>query len=86
MPQNPQPSQQFLFYFFSDPDDISENAKWNSQNCTISFETLGIWPSIADGTDINACSFYNLSETSGGKYSYDILAVGDDFGRVRLYR
>ena len=58
----------------TDLDEVIDKA-WHTQNCTLSFETLGIWPAIADGTDINTCAAYN-----------DILAVGDDFGRVRLYK
>ena len=48
---------------------------WSTQNCTLTFETLGIWPSVADGTDINVSAVHN-----------DILGVGDDFGRVKLYK
>ena len=43
----------------------------------MTFETLGIWPEIADGTDINAC---DVSQELG------IIAAADDFGRVRIYR
>ena len=50
---------------------------WSTQNCTLTFETLGIWPTIADGTDVNVCSVY---------HSGQILATGDDFGRVRIYQ
>ena len=44
---------------------------------TLTFETMGVWPEIADGTDVNAC---DVSEELG------IVAVADDFGRVRIYR
>jgi microtubule-associated protein-like 1/2 len=37
---------------------------------------LGIWPQGADGTDVNSCA---------RSRSADLLAVGDDFGRVRLF-
>jgi hypothetical protein len=35
---------------------------------------LGVWPEVADGTDINAV---DVSEETA------IVAVADDFGRVR---
>ena len=38
---------------------------------------MGIWPEIADGTDINAC---DVSQ------ELSIIAAADDFGRVRIYR
>jgi microtubule-associated protein-like 1/2 len=38
---------------------------------------MGVWPEIADGTDVNAC---DVSE------ELRIVAVADDFGRVRIYR
>ena len=58
----------------TDVEKLDEMEDWASQKCTLTFETLGIWPEIADGTDINVCDAAN-----------DLLVVGDDFGRVRLY-
>ena len=58
----------------TDLDQLDDLDSWASQRCTITFETLGIWPEIADGTDINVC------DANG-----DLLIVGDDFGRVKLY-
>ncbi|XP_043476558.1 echinoderm microtubule-associated protein-like 2 isoform X7 [Leptopilina heterotoma] len=49
---------------------------WSTQNCVISFETIGIWPDGADGTDVNNCS-----RSGDGK----LLATGDDFGKVKLF-
>lgn len=49
---------------------------WMSNSCTISFQTVGIWPEGADGTDVNACEV---------SHSKKILVSGDDFGKVRLY-
>ncbi|XP_033208456.1 echinoderm microtubule-associated protein-like 2 isoform X4 [Belonocnema kinseyi] len=49
---------------------------WASQTCVISFETIGIWPDGADGTDVNNCS-----RSGDGK----LLATGDDFGKVKLF-
>jgi microtubule-associated protein-like 1/2 len=59
----------------SDEIDAILSKPWASQNCTLTFETIGIWPQIADGTDVNTCAASN-----------DLVAVGDDFGRVRLYK
>ena len=56
-------------------DEIGSD--WSTQNCTLTFETLGIWPMVADGTDINVCAAYTPGQ---------ILASGDDFGRVRIYQ
>lgn len=38
---------------------------------------MGVWPEIADGTDINAV---DVSD------ELNVVAVADDFGRVRVYR
>ena len=58
-------------------DEIGSEEGWSTQNCTLTFDTLGIWPIVADGTDINVCAVYNAGQ---------ILAAGDDFGRVRIYQ
>ncbi|XP_037914233.1 echinoderm microtubule-associated protein-like 2 isoform X3 [Hermetia illucens] len=52
------------------------DVKWASQTCTLSFNTVGIWPEHADGTDVNSAARSNDST---------ILASGDDFGKVKLY-
>lgn len=49
---------------------------WATHTCTISFETIGIWPEGADGTDVNNCA-----RSGDGK----LLATGDDFGKVKLF-
>ena len=54
---------------------IIDDLQWESQNCTLAFETLGIWPLKADGTDVNCSAKFN-----------DLLYVGDDFGHVRVYK
>ncbi|TNN15694.1 Echinoderm microtubule-associated protein-like 1 isoform 1 [Schistosoma japonicum] len=51
--------------------------EWASQTCTLGWEVAGIWPSDSDGTDINACDHSSAA---------DILATGDDFGKVKLFR
>ncbi|KAL0123583.1 hypothetical protein PUN28_005827 [Cardiocondyla obscurior] len=52
------------------------NVDWASHTCVISFETIGIWPEGADGTDVNNCA-----RSGDGK----LLATGDDFGKVKLF-
>merc|ERR1712157_691874 len=50
------------------------NTIWKTNTCTFDFSVLGIWEAGLDGTDINqACKYGN------------ILLLGDDFGRVRVY-
>uniref|UniRef100_A0A1B6C5U9 Uncharacterized protein n=1 Tax=Clastoptera arizonana TaxID=38151 RepID=A0A1B6C5U9_9HEMI len=50
--------------------------EWASQSCTLSFNTIGIWPENADGTDVNSCERSHDSR---------LLATADDFGKVKLY-
>ncbi|XP_061940142.1 echinoderm microtubule-associated protein-like 2 isoform X8 [Apis cerana] len=55
---------------------IMRDMEWASHTCVISFETIGIWPEGADGTDVNNCT-----RSSDSK----LLATGDDFGKVKLF-
>jgi len=55
---------------------ILRNVDWMTHTCVISFETIGIWPEGADGTDVNNCT-----RSGDGK----LLATGDDFGKVKLF-
>lgn len=50
--------------------------KWATQNCSLSFQTIGVWPEHADGTDINT-----MCKNSEGT----LMASGDDFGKVKLF-
>jgi len=52
------------------------DTEWASNSCAISFETIGIWPEGADGTDINVVN-RNLDKS--------LMATGDDFGKVKLF-
>lgn len=52
------------------------DTEWATNTCTITFNTIGIWPENADGTDVNFCD-----RSHSGK----LLATGDDFGKVKLY-
>lgn len=52
------------------------DVKWATQNCSLTFQTIGVWPENADGTDVNAVCL-----NADGS----VLASGDDFGRVKLF-
>ncbi|XP_024133382.1 echinoderm microtubule-associated protein-like 2 isoform X3 [Oryzias melastigma] len=56
--------------------DTVRNLEWASSTCTLSFNTLGIWPESADGTDINAAC---------RSHAASLLASADDFGKVHLF-
>jgi len=55
---------------------------WHTSTCPISWATQGIWAPGYDGTDINHCDASVDTHPDG----YRILAAGDDFGKVKLYR
>jgi microtubule-associated protein-like 6 len=50
---------------------------WTTWTCTLGWPVQGIWPALSDGTDVNAVD---------RAHSGHLLATGDDFGKVRLYR
>lgn len=50
---------------------------WATNSCTLTFQSIGIWPENADGTDVNAAS------TSS---DLKLIASGDDWGKVKLYQ
>lgn len=52
------------------------DVEWATSSCTLTFNTLGIWPEGADGTDVNACTRANNTP---------VLATGDDFGKVKVF-
>ncbi|XP_037124550.1 echinoderm microtubule-associated protein-like 2 isoform X1 [Syngnathus acus] len=55
--------------------DAVRNLTWATSTCTLSFNTFGIWPDGADGTDINGvCRSHDDS----------LLSSADDFGKVHL--
>nr|XP_019556864.2 echinoderm microtubule-associated protein-like 2 isoform X1 [Aedes albopictus]XP_029731907.1 echinoderm microtubule-associated protein-like 2 isoform X1 [Aedes albopictus] len=53
-----------------------KNLEWATQSCTVSFETVGIWPENFDGTDIN-------SVCKDGEEQF--LVTADDTGKIRLF-
>lgn len=52
------------------------DVQWFTNTCPITFNTAGIWPENADGTDINSCTSSRDNK---------LAATGDDFGKVKLY-
>lgn len=50
---------------------------WATNSCTLTFQSIGIWPENADGTDVNTAS------TSS---DLKMIASGDDWGKVKLYQ
>ena len=52
------------------------DVQWVTQNCLMTFDTIGIWPETVDGTDL-VVGAKNLSGTQ--------FVAGDDFGKLKLY-
>lgn len=50
--------------------------EWATQSCTLAFDSIGVWPDGADGTDVNNCSV---------SHNRKLLVSADDFGKVNLY-
>ena len=50
---------------------------WASYTCTLGWPVKGIWPAFSKGSDIN---------TVDRSMDSSLLAVGDDRGRIRLFR
>uniref|UniRef100_A0A0B7B2X3 HELP domain-containing protein n=1 Tax=Arion vulgaris TaxID=1028688 RepID=A0A0B7B2X3_9EUPU len=55
---------------------VIRDIKWATQNCVLAFNTAGIWPEGADGTDINGCC---------KSHNERMVATCDDFGKVNLF-
>jgi len=55
---------------------------WSTATCPISWATQGIWARGIDSSEINHCDRSPTSHPDG----YQLLATGDDFGKVKLYR
>jgi len=59
-----------------------QDVEWHTHTCPISWATQGIWNKGMDGTDINHCDRTVDPHPDG----YQLLATGDDFGKVKIYR
>ena len=55
---------------------VTRDLRWATQSNVLSFNTAGIWPEGADGTDINDCCKSNNER---------LIATCDDFGKVNLF-
>ncbi|BFZ12124.1 hypothetical protein BsWGS_15165 [Bradybaena similaris] len=55
---------------------VTRDIKWATQNNILGFNTAGIWPEGADGTDINGCC---------KSHNERMVATCDDFGKVNLF-
>jgi len=53
------------------------SVNWATWTCTLGWPVQGIWPSSADGTDINA-----VDRSPSGT----LIATADDFGKVKVFR
>lgn len=67
---------------------LLRDEKWHTMTTPLSWHTKGIWPEYADGTDINAVdrSHATFSKSDGPPDNYHLVATGDDFGKVKLFR
>ncbi|KAA0157216.1 hypothetical protein FNF29_00568 [Cafeteria roenbergensis] len=76
-------AHELLFYDVATGDHMPGGAEsmkdedWDTVRCPLNWHVQGVWPSYADGTDINAVAVDSTQS---------IIASGDDFGRVKLYR
>lgn len=52
------------------------DTEWATNTCTLTFQTVGIWPEGVDGTDVNH---------SARSSDCSLLVTADDFGKVKLY-
>ncbi|XP_067011712.2 echinoderm microtubule-associated protein-like 2 isoform X2 [Anabrus simplex] len=52
------------------------DVEWASNTCVLTFNSIGIWPEGADGTDVNHCD---------RSHNARFMATADDFGKVKLY-
>jgi microtubule-associated protein-like 6 len=55
---------------------------WASQNCSMDWNTQGVWSPYRDGTDITYCE----SNSFRGEDDGQVLVTGDNFGRLKMFR
>ncbi|XP_040831484.1 echinoderm microtubule-associated protein-like 1 isoform X3 [Ochotona curzoniae] len=56
--------------------ETTRDIEWATYTCTLGFHVFGVWPEGSDGTDINAVCRAREK---------NLLATGDDFGKVHLF-
>lgn len=62
--------------------------KWHTWTTPFGWPVQGIWPELADGTDINSVdrSHNTMSGSDKPPDNYYFVATGDDYSTVKLYR
>lgn len=55
---------------------------WHSWTCTLGWPVQGIFPAYSNGTDVNYVDRTNSKHPDG----YYVIATGDDFGKVNLFK
>lgn len=76
-------SYEILYFDSNDGKQLTHGAsqnkdeKWASWTLIIGWPVQGIWPPCSDGSDIN---------TVDRTKKRDVLATGDDFGKVKLFK
>ncbi|XP_071835034.1 77 kDa echinoderm microtubule-associated protein-like isoform X2 [Apostichopus japonicus] len=53
------------------------DTEWQTYTCVLGYPVIGIWPEGSDGTDVN---------TVARSHDGSIIATGDDFGKVKLFK
>lgn len=53
------------------------DTEWHTYTCVLGYPVIGIWPEGSDGTDVN---------TVARSHDGTVLATGDDFGKVKLFK
>ena len=54
----------------------TKDVQWATFSCALGWPVQGIWPACSNGTDVNSVARSN---------STNLLATGDDFGKVKLF-
>ena len=67
---------QKLFYRPIRDIDAIRDLEWSSTNCVIQWSTLGTWGETSDTAD---------PTTAAASRSQELVAVGDNWGRIKLY-
>lgn len=62
--------------------------KWFTWTASLGWPVQGIWPELNDGSDINTVdrSHKTISGTDKPPDNYYLIATGDDYGQVKIYR
>lgn len=61
------------------------NEAWSTWTVPLGWPVQGIWPDFSDGTDINAVDRSHHT-IDGSEVNYGLLATGDDFGLVKVFK